>query len=309
MSRLSPALRAEEIVLRSLRRCAHPRRRVGESRAPLSQRPEFRAVFISDVHIGMRASQLGQLCEFLEKTSAAELYLVGDIVDFWALERRPGPDQAAPRLLRLLHRLARGGTRVVLIPGNHDAALRAHIGRDPALDLHRDLVHRDANGRRLLVTHGDEADQVVTCHPFLSRTGAVLYDATVGVSLALNLVRRMAGLEYWNLAGALKRLVKRACTYIGDWEATLAAQVRARGLDGVICGHIHVPKIGEVAGIPYYNCGDWVEHATALAETWDGTFILLSFHAAAASARRIRNFRPRRLRLSEPRSGVTPAPA
>jgi len=292
MSRPSPALRVEEVVLRSLRRCALSRLRVGQS-PPLSLplRPEFRAVFISDVHVGMRASQLGRLCDFLENNSAAELYLVGDIVDFWALQRRMGRNKGAARLLRLLHRLARRGTRIILIPGNHDAELRPHIGREPALELHRDIVHQDANGRRLLVTHGDEADHVVTCHPMLSKTGALLYDLVVGVSLIMNVGRRAVGLRYWNMAGALKRLVKRACTYIGDWETTLAEQVRARGLDGVVCGHIHVPKIGEVAGMAYYNCGDWVEHATALAETWDGEFILLSAHAPVAAAPGMRLFR------------------
>jgi UDP-2,3-diacylglucosamine pyrophosphatase LpxH len=239
----------------------------------------------------MRASQLSRLCDFLENNSAAELYLVGDIVDFWALQRRMGWDQGVARLLHLMHRLARRGTRIILIPGNHDAELRPHIGREPAMELHRDIVHQDANGRRLLVTHGDEADHVVTCHPLLSKTGALLYDLAVGGSLGLNVLRRAVGLRYWNMAGALKRLVKRACTYIGDWEATLAEQVRARGLDGVVCGHIHVPKIGDVAGVAYYNCGDWVEHATALAETWDGEFILLSAHASAASASGMRLFR------------------
>lgn len=275
--------------MRTLRRCAKARYRAGRSSpATLFKRPAFRAVFISDVHIGMRASQLERLCEFLVEHRATELYLVGDIVDFWALERRPVTPAATGKLLRLLHRLSRDGTRVILIPGNHDAQLRDCIGEEAGLELHQDIVHHDARGRRLLVTHGDEADQVVTCHPMLSRVGAVLYDVAVGVSLALNGGRRLVGLSYWNMAGALKRLVKRACIYVGEWEETLAGQVRARGLDGVVCGHIHVPKIGEVAGMAYYNCGDWVEHATALAETWEGEFILLHAHATVPSATRSR---------------------
>jgi UDP-2,3-diacylglucosamine pyrophosphatase LpxH len=233
---------------------------------------------VSDVHVGLVASQVEALCRFLESHRAAELYLVGDIVDLEALERRPRRVPAVPRLVRLLYRLAHEGTHVRLIPGNHDAALRAHVGREDGLDLHHALVYVDGTGRRLLVTHGDEVDRSITCHPALSRLGGALYDVVLALSVAQNTLRRAVGLRHWNLAGALKRLVKRACTYVGDWEALLVARVQAHGLDGVICGHIHVPRIGELHGVSYLNCGDWVEHATALAETWSGDFVLLSAH-------------------------------
>lgn len=287
-------------MLRTLRRCARDRHdRAGRRHSSSSQRPAYRAVFISDVHLGLRVSQVIALCDFLEQYPAAELFLVGDIVDFWALARRPYKAPGTVRLLRTLRRLSRQGTRLVMIPGNHDEQLRRLVGRE-AIELHQDCIHVDANGRRLLVTHGDQADSVVTCHPLLSRFGSVLYDLAVLASMGLNLVRRLGGLGYWNFAGTMKRLVKRACTYVGEWEDTLAAEVRSRGLDGVICGHIHVPRIGEVAGLPYFNCGDWVEHGTALIEHWDGTFELKWAHAPERSRRRLR----RALRLRRTRSGI-----
>lgn len=278
---------AEQLVLGILRRMAETRRRTGDL-PPSSNdpRPDFRAVFISDVHIGLVASQVEELCRFLERHRASELYLVGDIVDLCALERRPRVEPTAGRLVRLLYRLTRQGTRVVLIPGNHDAALRAYIGREPGIELYREIIYRDARGRRLLVTHGDEVDRVVNCHPSLSRTGSLLYDWALGLSRAVNIVRRALDLPYWNVAGALKLMVKRVCTYVSNWEETLISRIRFDGLDGVICGHIHVPRIGELCNVPYLNCGDWVEHATALAETWEGTFLLLSPHDGARLSHR-----------------------
>lgn len=274
LSREPAAKRAERFVLRLLGRCSHPRKLPLPS-TQLEQRPEFRAVFISDVHLGLRASQVDRLCRFLETTTMARLYLVGDIVDLIALERTGRFHGDFRQVTSLIRRLAARGTRILLIPGNHDAALRRYVGQTAGA-LHHEMVHADARGRRLLVTHGDEADAVVTFHPLLSRIGSAMYDGALEASRVVNWLRRLAGLEYWNLAGAVKRAVKLACTYIGDWEATIATRVHSHGLDGVICGHIHVPRIGEIQGRAYYNCGDWVEHGSALAETWEGEFRLLS---------------------------------
>jgi UDP-2,3-diacylglucosamine pyrophosphatase LpxH len=281
MPRPDAATRAELLMLRLLRYCAAAHARAPTT--PSDRRPDYRAVFVSDVHVGLGVSQAAALCDFLEHTSTAQLYLVGDIVDLWALERRPRWHASSARLMRVIGRLARRGTHVIFVPGNHDDALRRYIGAEPGIELHRDLIHRDALGRALLVTHGDEADSVVRCHPLLARIGGALYDGAVVLSHAVNWTRRLAGLPYWNVAGSLKRLVKRACTYVGSWEAQLAGRVRREGLDGVICGHIHVPRIGEAGGVAYLNCGDWVEHATALAERWDGSFLLLAPHEAPAA--------------------------
>ena len=281
MSGTAAVTRAEELVIRMLRRCTPPRKLPPSALRP-GTRPEYRAVFISDLHLGMRACQVDRLCRFLRTASSERLYLVGDVIDLLALERSGRVRGDILPVVRLLHRMARRGTRIILIPGNHDALLRRHAGRVEG-ELYHEIIHQDAKGRRLLVTHGDEADAVVTLHPLLARIGSALYDAALDVSRGVNAVRHGMGLPYWNLAGAVKRAVKLACTYIGDWEATMATRVHSHGLDGVICGHIHVPRIGEIQGRAYYNCGDWVEHASALVETWEGEFRLVTADDAVQS--------------------------
>jgi UDP-2,3-diacylglucosamine pyrophosphatase LpxH len=247
------------------------------SHDPVSLR--CRSLFISDVHLGSRGCRAEQLLDFLRAVQPERLYLVGDIVDFWSLRKGLYWPQSHNDVVRTILGKAKGGTRVILIPGNHDARLRDYAGAVFGnLEIHTEYVHETADGRRLLVLHGDEFDSVVKCSPWLAHLGSAMYDFTLALNRHFNTIRRRCGYPYWSLAGYLKHKVKNAVQYISSFEKAVAHAARRRGVDGVVCGHIHRPEILDLEGILYCNDGDWVENCSALVEDLNGRLGLTSWH-------------------------------
>ena len=238
----------------------------------------YRTIFISDVHLGTRGCKADCLLDFLRHVESDYLYLVGDIVDGWRLQKRWfWPDKHAEVLERLLAR-ARDGTEVVYLPGNHDEALRKLIGRSVGgVKIRHDAIHRTADGRRLLVVHGDVFDGVVTDMRWLALVGSVAYELALTANTWLNIARRWLGLGYWPLSAFLKEQVKAAVKFIDRYERSLAHEARRRSVCGVICGHVHKPEMRTIDGVLYYNDGDWVESCSALVEHDDGRLELLEW--------------------------------
>ena len=234
--------------------------------------PTVRSVFISDVHLGTRSCQADSLLEFLREYPANHLYLVGDIIDFWSMSRGIHWNAAQNTVIQKVLRRARHGEKVILVPGNHDEALRDYC--EAAFgDIHvmRECVHVTADGRRFLLTHGDDFDQVTRYHRWVAVMGDVGYNLLVRANGWLSRLRRLLGIPgYWSLAGYAKQKVKKAVSFIFDFEDSVIRHVRERNLDGVICGHIHWAALKEVDGLVYANCGDWVDSCTAIVEHLDG---------------------------------------
>lgn len=242
----------------------------------------YRSIWISDVHLGCRGCQADFLLDFLQSTESKHLYLVGDIVDVWAMQNGVYWPEAHNNLVRALLEKARNGTRVVYLPGNHDEVFRAHVGVDFGNIAVRDeVVHTTADGRRFLVTHGDRFDCVVQGGRWLAKLGARAYDALLVANHWVAGLRRSLGLGYWSLAAYLKRKVKDAVNYIGNYEQAVAREARGQRLDGMICGHIHHAEMREIEDVLYCNCGDWVESCTALVEHHDGRLELLRWTDAS----------------------------
>lgn len=243
-----------------------------------------RTIWISDLHLGLSSCRADALLRFLKAHPAAVIVAVGDIVDLLQMRRGLRWEPVYNRLLRYLLKRVEKGVRVVYIPGNHDSAFRDLAGRTVfGIEIAHQAVYRHRDGP-LLVTHGDEADTIVRVSPWLAKVGGWGYDVLLQLNAVVATLQRARGRRPWSLAKAVKASVKRACTYIADFEGTLAAEARARGCVGVICGHIHHAEMREVRGVRYYNTGDWVESCTALVEHWDGTLELL--HAAAPAVTR-----------------------
>jgi UDP-2,3-diacylglucosamine pyrophosphatase LpxH len=235
-----------------------------------------RTVWISDVHLGFRGCSAEMLHDFLLNVECETLYLVGDIIDIWSMKRGFFWPQAHNNVIRALLDKARQGTRVVYVPGNHDEMFRDHADTlFGNVEIVERAVHRTRDGKRLLVIHGDEFDSIVTCHPWLAKLGNYAYDWLLASNRWLNTIRRKLGLGYWSLAGFLKRKVKNAVNYISGFEDAVARDAQRRGVDGVICGHIHHAEIRRIGEIAYHNCGDWVESNTALIERFNGGIELL----------------------------------
>ena len=254
--------------------------------------PSYRSVFISDTHLGTRGCRSDFLADFLRRVSCQHLFLVGDIIDGWRLRKSWYWDESHDDVLRQILRHARSGTEVTYIPGNHDEMFRAwlplglEIG---GIRLRREAVHTTADGKRLLVMHGDEFDSVVRYAKFLALLGDWAYTAALVVNRWFNAVRRRLGYPYWSLSAWLKRQVKEAVKAIDRFETALASEARRRGFDGVVCGHIHHAEMREVQGVLYINDGDWVESCTALVEHHDGRLELIDW----AALNRLSFFAPR----------------
>jgi len=251
---------------------------------PAHGKLRFRAIWISDTHLGTPGCQAGPLLEFLRRTESHYLYLVGDIVDGWQLKRRWYWPQAHNDVIQKILRKARKGTSVVYVPGNHDEAARHYLGLAfGGIVICEEAIHTTVDGKRLLVTHGDLFDGVVQCTRWLALLGDALYTFTLKLNQHFNALRRRLGLPYWSLSQYLKQRVKNAVSYIIAFEEALAGEARRRRLEGVVCGHIHRAEVRTIDGILYCNDGDWVESLTALVETPDGELRILTWHELMAA--------------------------
>ncbi len=236
----------------------------------------FRTVFISDLHLGTPGCQAEALLAFLKSSSCDSLYLVGDIIDGWQLRRRWYWPQAHNDVVQKLLRRARKGTRVVFVPGNHDEFARGFIGHQfGGIEVVDDAVHITADGKRLWVTHGDYFDGVIQYAKWLAYVGDNLYEFTLKLNRHFNHLRAKFGLPYWSLSAYLKLKVKKAVSFINDFEQAVAHEAKKRGHQGVVCGHIHHAEIRDIGGLLYCNDGDWVESLTALVEHHDGRLEIL----------------------------------
>ena len=238
----------------------------------------LRAVFVSDVHLGAKHCHAAEFADFLGTLRCRRLYLVGDVVDLWWMaQKRLRWDAAHGRVFEALHALVRAGTRIVYVPGNHDRSVRRFCGLVlPGMQVRRRAIHVTADGRRLLVTHGDEYDNVTCFGTLQEKFGDWLYYRILTGNRMLNLVRSRFGLRYWSLSEFLKRQSGAAERYIGRYVQAGLDDARRRGLDGIVCGHIHRAALIRRDGLVYANDGDWVESLTALAEDMDGTLRLLA---------------------------------
>lgn len=238
----------------------------------------YRAIWISDVHLGTPGCQAEALLDFLKRTESDTLYLVGDIIDGWQLRRSWYWPQAHNDVVQKILRKVRKGTRVIYVPGNHDEFARKYLEHSfGGVEVAHDWVHTTADGKRLWITHGDLFDGVIQCAKWLAYVGDWAYEFTLKLNAWLNRLRGRLGLPYWSLSKYLKLKVKRAVSFIGDYEAAVAREARKREVQGVVCGHIHHAELREIDGLLYANDGDWVESLTALVEHLDGRLALLDW--------------------------------
>lgn len=249
--------------------------------------PRYRTIWISDVHLGTAGCKAAQLAAFLKATDCEKLYLVGDIIDGWQLRKQFYWPQEHSNVIRRVLTKSKRGAQVCYVAGNHDEFLRKFVGYELSLGnigLVNEAVHVTADGRRLLVIHGDQFDVITRYHRWLAVAGDTAYTATMNASYWLNKGRSLFGLPYWSLSAFAKRHVKTAVNVISDFEQSVARECRRRGFDGVVCGHIHHAEIRPMDGITYYNCGDWVESCTALAEDMSGNISVLHWGVDAPLA-------------------------
>lgn len=237
---------------------------------------KVRSVFISDIHLGHRGSRAHELLAFLAEVDARNIFVIGDLVDFWALGRSICWPQAHQDVLKVLVERARSGVRVVYVPGNHDEAAREFAGMSICgIEIRCQHVHVTSDGRRMLLLHGDEFDAAVRCSRWRVRLGSFVYSIALRVNHLIYVARRSLGMREWSFTAWLKRRVSDARAYIALFEESAASAARRAGCQGVVCGHIHHAAVREIDGVLYCNDGDWVETCSSLVESMNGKLNLV----------------------------------
>ena len=245
---------------------------------PHRPRLAFRTVWISDTHLGTSGCNAEMLLDFLKAIESEKLYLVGDIIDGWQLRKGWYWPPRHNDIVRCVLKMAKHGTRVVYVPGNHDEVFRDYVGLHfGGVEILPEAMHMTADGRSLLVIHGDEFDGVVLYARWLAFLGDSAYSMLLKLNAFLNRIRRMMGKPYWSLSGLLKKRVKNAVQFISSFEEAVARAAFERGANGVVCGHIHTAEVRQIGEVTYYNDGDWVESCTALVEHANGRMEILDW--------------------------------
>lgn len=238
----------------------------------------YRSIFLSDIHLGTRGCQANKLLEFLKFTRSQNLYLVGDIIDIWELQKGFYWPQEHNDVVQKILRKARHGTKVHYIIGNHDEVIRKFIPMDFGnIRLVNRAVYETVNKKKYIVVHGDAWDGVMQYAKWLSKLGSVIYNWLLSANVVINFVRKKFGYDNWSLAKYLKYKVKNAVKYIGEYEQTVANFAKRKNVDGIICGHIHKAANLNFSGVNYLNTGDWVESCTALVEHLDGRMEIIEW--------------------------------
>jgi UDP-2,3-diacylglucosamine pyrophosphatase LpxH len=237
----------------------------------------YRTIWISDLHIGSTQCQADTLLDFLKYNDSEKLYLVGDIIDFWALSKKMYWPRDHNTVIQKILRKARHGTQIIYIPGNHDENVRDYddyIFGDIVVKISD--IHTTAQGKRFLVVHGDEYDTIAQHHRWMAKLGSVGYDVLIELNRWIRNCRRLLGVQsHFSLAAYVKFKVKNAVKFMSDYEETIVKTLKKEGVDGVICGHIHHAEMKDIEGFMYVNTGDFVESCTAIVEQQDGTLEMI----------------------------------
>tara|TARA_R100001377_G_scaffold21375_1_gene11290 strand:- start:432 stop:1259 length:828 start_codon:yes stop_codon:yes gene_type:complete len=243
---------------------------------------KYRAIFLSDIHLGFKGCQADFLLDFLNRTDSEFLYLVGDIFDGWEMKKKTYWPASHQAVVNAILAKAAKGTRVIYTPGNHDESARHYCGhRFDNIEIADTAIHVTADARKLLVLHGDQFDSVVKYSPFLSKVGSSMYSHLLFLNRLINGVRSLTGRPYWSLAAHLKHKVKNVVSYIGKFEEAVVASARLEQVQGVVCGHIHHAEIAMFEDVLYCNTGDWVESCTAMVEGHNGELKILRWTEVA----------------------------
>lgn len=248
---------------------------------------KVKSIFISDVHLGARACNPEFLESFLKRYDCENLFLVGDIIDFWRLKRTKSYwPQSHNNILRKFLSYSKNETRVVYLPGNHDDLVRSYIDFGVSfgnIEIHDEYIY-ESNGKKFLLTHGDYYDGITNLAPWLVHFGDRLYNFALRINKIVSFFRRRLGLPYWSFSNYCKQQTKSAIKFMHDYETRLTDEAKKRGLDGVICGHIHKAEMKSINGIMYYNCGDWTEGCCGLVEHTNGRFETICIRTISQTA-------------------------
>lgn len=242
------------------------------------QKHYYPSIWLSDIHLGCKDCKADFLLRYLDSIECDRIFLVGDIVDFWALRRRMHWPDSHNQVLNLLLKKAQDGTEVIYLPGNHDGLMKPYekllFG---SIEIHNEYIYQTISGKKLLMLHGDKYDSQVCFGRWQAKIGDLLYDVLLWLNRTHHKLRKLLGQPYWSLASYIKTRVKKANEAIARYKDAAVEDAKKQGADGIVCGHIHHPQLCLERGIVYCNDGDWIENCTSMVETKDGNLRLLKW--------------------------------
>ncbi len=240
------------------------------------KKAHYRTLWLSDIHLGYKDCKADYLLNLLNHCTFDHLYLVGDIIDMWAMSKRLCWPDSHNQLLHTLLSLPTQGVKVTYLPGNHDAPTQKYSGLSIGnMTIARQARHTCANGKELLILHGDQFDQDVCFGKLHNWVGDKAYSTLLFVNRWVNYTRIKMGRNYWSLSGYIKSRVSGATNAIERYKQAALSFAQRHQADGIVCGHIHHPEISTDKNIHYFNTGDWVENCSALVENSDGSMELI----------------------------------
>ena len=239
---------------------------------------EYRSVFLSDTHLGMRETGIQKLNHFLSHISCKTLVLNGDFIDGWALEGSGEWKKAHTRCVRLILKMVeKEKTKVIYLRGNHDDFLSRILPITfDRIKICEKYIHKGKE-RKYLVLHGDCFDSFSTKRKWIAKIGSIGYDNLMRFNRIYNKYRKFRGKKPFSLSAWAKAKVKSAVNHVHRYEDSLANMARKHKCEGMICGHIHVAADRIIEGIHYLNSGDWVESNTAIVEDLRGQMQILDY--------------------------------
>lgn len=244
-------------------------------------RPLYKTVVISDIHLGIKDAKVRELTEFLRQHPCKELILNGDIIDGWRLRKNGKWRRRHTRFIKYLIKIS-SRTKIIYVRGNHDDFLdqMIPIGFDNLLVV-KSYVIRSKN-KNYYVFHGDVLDNITRWMVWVSKFGASSYDILLAINRLYNNWRIKRGLKYKSISKGAKKNVKFVTSLISNFEKKAVLLAANLGYDGVICGHIHTTANKTIDGIHYLNSGDWVETMSALVEDFEGNWKVRHYQDLAA---------------------------
>ena len=238
---------------------------------------KYKTIVISDLHLGFKESKVEECIEFLKNNSCENLFLDGDIIDGWRLQRGGKWTKTDSKFIKKILKLITENTKVIYLRGNHDDFLETLLPFVITNDfqIESDYTY-ESFGKKYLIMHGDIFDPISSKVGWMAKLGSVGYDVVLHINRHRNKRRVEKGLPYKSISNITKK-TKFIIRLMNRFENAAVAFAKQRHCDGIICGHIHAPEDKMIHGIHYLNSGDWVDAKTALVEDFEGNWKILYY--------------------------------
>ena len=218
-------------------------------------------LFISDIHLGLRSREIEDkkerlLVRFLEfaKSEAAELFIVGDLFDYW-FEYKRVYQKGYFRTLTALQDITEAGIKVHYFIGNHDFMHGDFFEKEIGAIMYEEPIERELNGKRFFIGHGDGLVKNDMGYNILkkimrNKTLQTLYSwvhPDIGIALASGTSKTSREYTSKKDYGEIDGLYEAARRKIDE------------GFDYVIFGHLHERQYENYNKGTYINLGSWLD--------------------------------------------------